>query len=77
MGGNAKCYSHFGRQFSDFLQNLSTLSMHSISHVLWCLFKEVKTYKKRARILEWVAISSPRDSSGGPYLLKKKVRGGW
>lgn len=46
MGGNAKCYSHFGRQFSDFLQNLVTLSMQSISHALWCLFKEVKTYGK-------------------------------
>ena len=39
MGGNAKCYSHFGRQFSDFLQNLVTLSMQSISHALWCLLK--------------------------------------
>ena len=44
MGGDATCNSHFGRQFGDFLQNLWTLSMHSISHALWCLFKEVEAY---------------------------------
>jgi hypothetical protein len=45
VGGNAKCYSYFGQQFGNFLQNLKYPSLCNVAVILFDIhLNEVKTY---------------------------------